>query len=97
AADVAAHDDRRHDRDDERDADRDADLDPPVGRVARSLLREQGYAIASSSARRTRTFASSRRYSADPNASSGGAVPSSARAAATAGAAPEPNAASAPV
>ena len=43
-----------------------------------------GYAIASSNALRTSTFTSSRRYSALANASLGGDVPSSARAAAVA-------------
>src|SRR3989442_254497 len=93
--DVPADDQTDHDRDRDGDRDRDREPDPPVPRVAGGVLGEERYAKASSSARRTSTFTRWRRYSADPNASSGGAVPSSPRAAADAAAA-HPSTASSP-
>src|SRR6266566_637862 len=93
---VPADDQADHDRDHDGDRDRDREPDPPVPRVAGGVLGEERYAKASSSARRTSTFTRWRRYSADPNATSGGAVPSSARAAADAGSAPPSTASSTP-
>src|SRR5207253_842219 len=93
---VPADDQADHDRDRDGDRDPDREPDPPIPRVRGEDLGEQRYAKASSSARRTSTFTRWRRYSADPNASSGGAVPSSARAAADAGSAPPPTASSTP-